>query len=262
MIQLPRRSACRSALVTGDDGGTVDARMCGGRRRNNGIGGGNDVDVGGNNPFDGLMRPPYGCVQQWKVNRDYISDLTSDDDGNTIFATSGDGTLSVFDVRYAARGGGGGGVTSSRSVMIAQQSAIDERRRGSNNINNDKTWETSGYAKSDEMEDELLSVVLMKNSQKLLVGTQDGTLCLYSYGKWEDMSDRYPGHPHSIDALLKVDEDTVLTGSSDGLIRAVQLLPNALLGVLGSHDGFPVEGLGWSAGREMTKSDSPSHIRI
>ena len=122
----------------------------------------------------------------------------------------------------------------------------EKKRRGNNN---DKTWKTLGYAKSDEMEDKLLSVVLMKNSQKLLVGTQDGTLCLYLYGKWEDMSDRYPGHPHSINTLLKVDEDTVLTWSLDGLIRAVQLLPNALLGVLGSHDGFPVEGLGWSAGR-------------
>ena len=113
------------------------------------------------------------------------------------------------------------------------------------------------------MEDKLLSIVLMKNSQKLLVGIQDGMLCLYLYGKWEDMSDRYPGLPHSINMLLKVDEDTVLTGSSDGLIRVVQLLPNALLGVLGSHDGFPMEGLGWSAGRKMVGSIShDEYIRL
>ena len=113
------------------------------------------------------------------------------------------------------------------------------------------------------MEDKLLSIVLMKNSQKLLVGIQDGMLCLYLYGKWEDMSNRYPGLPHSINVLLKVDEDTVLTGSSDGLIRVVQLLPNALLGVLGSHDGFPMEGLGWSAGRKMVGSIShDEYIRL
>ncbi len=33
------------------------------------------------------------------------------------------------------------------------------------------------------------------------------------------MSDRFPGHPDSVEAILKIDEDTVLTGSSDGLIR-------------------------------------------
>ena len=35
----------------------------------------------------------------------------------------------------------------------------------------------------------------------------------------------------------------MLTGSSDGLIRALQVHPNKLLGVLGSHDDFPVEGM-------------------
>jgi WD40 repeat protein len=80
-----------------------------------------------------------------------------------------------------------------------------------------------------------------------------------------DISDRFPGHPQSIDAILKIDEDTVLTGSSDGLIRAVQLFPNSLLGVLGGHvhDGFPVEGLGWSAHRHMVGSIShDEYIRL
>ena len=107
MIQLPRCSACRSTLVTGNNGRTVrlwDARMCG----NNSGGGRNVVGGGGrrnndNNdndgiPFNGLMRPPNRCVQQWKVNWDYISDLILGDDGNMIFATLGDGTLSVFEV--------------------------------------------------------------------------------------------------------------------------------------------------------------------
>ena len=125
------------------------------------------------------------------------------------------------------------------------------------------SWEKSGYTQSDNQEDELLSLVLLKKSQKLLVGSQQGILSLFSYNQWADISDRFPGHPQSIDALLKIDEDTVLTGSSDGLVRAVQLLPNALLGVLGGHDGFPVEGLGWSAGRKMVGSIShDENIRL
>jgi len=96
-----------------------------------------------------------------------------------------------------------------------------------------------------------------------ICGTEEGILSLFSIGVWCDVSDRYPGHPQSIDAILKIDEDTVLTGSSDGLVRAVQLLPNSLLGVLGGHDGFPVEALGWSAGRKMVGSVShDEYIRL
>jgi WD40 repeat protein len=36
-------------------------------------------------------------------------------------------------------------------------------------------------------------------------------------------------------------QETVLTGSSDGLIRLCSIFPNKLLGVWGSHDDFPVE---------------------
>jgi len=200
------------------------------------------------------MKLPRGCIQSWKVNHDYISDFESNDDGTTLFASSGDGTLSVFDVRYVGRKG------TSRSVVAKNDDGASTTTTGHGKK---PTWETHGYARSDNQEDELLSLALMKKSQKLLVGTQDGTLCLFSYGRWGDISDRYPGHPQSIDAILKVDEDTVLTGSSDGLVRAVQLLPNALLGVPGAHDGFPVEGLGWSAGRRMVGSVShDEYVRL
>ncbi|CAM9940597.1 unnamed protein product, partial [Choristocarpus tenellus] len=53
------------------------------------------------------------------------------------------------------------------------------------------------------------------------------------------------GHPHSVDTLLKLDEDTVLTGSSDGIIRwvVVSLQPDKFLGLLGDHEDFPVESI-------------------
>ncbi|KAI8976213.1 WD40-repeat-containing domain protein [Pilobolus umbonatus] len=74
-------------------------------------------------------------------------------------------------------------------------------------------------AMSDQMEDELLSIELIKNEKKAIVGTQDGILTLWSWGDWGDYNDRIVGHPKSIDALCKLDEDTVCTGSSDGIIR-------------------------------------------
>lgn len=54
-------------------------------------------------------------------------------------------------------------------------------------------------------------------------------------------------HPHSIDALATVPSQypnatsTILTGSSDGLVRAVQLFPTKLLGVVSDHGDFPIE---------------------
>lgn len=56
----------------------------------------------------------------------------------------------------------------------------------------------------------------------------------------------WAGHPSSVDALVAFDEDTVLTGCHDGLIRVISVLPNKMLGVVGEHGEFPVEALALS----------------
>jgi len=54
-------------------------------------------------------------------------------------------------------------------------------------------------------------------------------------------------HPHSVDALCAVPSlyplasSTILTGSSDGLLRAVQLFPTKLVGIVTDHGAFPIE---------------------
>ena len=63
------------------------------------------------------------------------------------------------------------------------------------------------------------------------------------------------GHPASVDALAEFDADTLLTGSSDGVIRIVSILPNRMLGVVGEHDAYPVERLGLSHDRWVHCSD-------
>ena len=74
---------------------------------------------------------------------------------------------------------------------------------------------------SEQIEDELLSLVVMKRGRKVVCGSQEGVLDIFSWDEFGDVSDRFPGHPNSVDALLKIDEDTIVTGSSDGLIRCV-----------------------------------------
>ena len=56
--------------------------------------------------------------------------------------------------------------------------------------------------------------------------------------------------------MIKVDEDTVATGSSDGLIRLIQIQPDKLLTVLGDHDEFPVECIQFSRDRRLLGSCS------
>ena len=163
---------------------------------------------------------PMGCIFSWKKHDDYISGLEVSNDGHTLLASSADCTISVYDIRQ-------GGKKQADQRFLRQ---------------------------SDDQEDELLSIQIIKNGRKVVCGTGQGVLAVFSFGTWGDVSDRFPGHPASVDALLKLDEDTLLTGASDGLIRVVSIHPDRLLGVLGDHDGFPVEKLGMNADRSFVGS--------
>lgn len=161
----------------------------------------------------------------WKRHSDYISDFDQYD--YTLLASSADCTLGVMDLRMAT---------------------------------SDPSKRKEAFRQSDDMEDELLSVQVMKHGQKVVCGTQQGVMAVWSFGTWGDVSDRFPGHPASIDALLKVDEDTLLTGSSDGLVRLVQIHPDKLLGVLGDHGGYPIEKLEFNANRSFVGSVSHDSV--
>ncbi|EDV20485.1 uncharacterized protein TRIADDRAFT_14661, partial [Trichoplax adhaerens] len=97
--------------------------------------------------------------------------------------------------------------------------------------------------KSDNQESELLCVSVIKGGHKVVCGTGDGIINIYSWDQWGDMSDRFPGHPMSVDTCTKISENVICTGSMDGMIRAVSIHPNRLLGVLGDHGDFPIEKL-------------------
>ncbi|EDQ92783.1 uncharacterized protein MONBRDRAFT_21907 [Monosiga brevicollis MX1] len=129
-------------------------------------------------------------------------------------------------------------------------------------------WNTQKSKVSDQMEDELLSVVVMKHHKKVVCGTQGGTINLFSWGLWGDFTDRMTNHPTSVDSLAKINEDILVSGSSDGVLRVmprdigsqrqhcrlmtiltsafdygsvVSVLPNKVLGVLGEHNAYPIE---------------------
>jgi WD40 repeat protein len=114
-------------------------------------------------------------------------------------------------------------------------------------------------SQSDNMEDELLSIVILKHGSKVVCGTQDGILDIWTWGQWGDISDRFPGHPQSIDAIISIDHDTIVTGSSDGLIRVVGIHPNKMLGIVGEHGEYPIENMALSHDNRFLTTSSHDH---
>ncbi|PFH53438.1 hypothetical protein AMATHDRAFT_54468 [Amanita thiersii Skay4041] len=175
--------------------------------------------------WDPRQRDPLRTYTQ---HFDYITDFLWLDDKRHLVATSADGTLSVMDVK------------SKKQEPIVQ---------------------------SEDQEDELLSIVAIKGGTKVAVGTQLGILSIFNRNKgWADCVDRVPGHPLSIDALCNLPpnvpnvdaSNTILTGSSDGFVRAVQLFPTKLLGVVTDHGEWPVERIAIGGGRGQLSLDRNS----
>ncbi|CAL8464774.1 g4309 [Coccomyxa elongata] len=168
-----------------------------------------------------------GCVKLWdgrqseavaefSMHTDCVTDFAYQERENCLVATSADATISITDLR-------------TRKLRARSE---------------------------DDADDELLSAAVVKSGNKVVTGSQMGVLNLYSWGYFNDCSDRFPGHPASVDALVAFDEDSVVTGSQDGLIRLISILPNRMLGVLGEHGDLPVESLALSAGRAYLASTS------
>jgi WD40 repeat protein len=176
-------------------------------------------------------------VMDVSSHEDFISSFAVGPDGDTILSGSGDGML---------------GVHSMRSGKL--------------------------LAMSDNMEAEVLSLCLLKGGRKVAAGLQDGVIAIFSWGDWGDCTDRsrrscrpalfrshlrasirFPGHPESIDALIAVNSNMACTGSSDGLVRLINVHPNTLVGVLGEHGDFPVERLSMCPpfGNRLPQPSSP-----
>ncbi|KAG7095925.1 hypothetical protein E1B28_006609 [Marasmius oreades] len=166
-------------------------------------------------------------MRTYKHHFDYITDFLWLPDTKHLVSTSGDGTLSVLDIR---------------------------------------SKKTEPFAHSEDQEDELLSLLSIKGGTKVIVGTQIGVLSVFNRSSgWRDCVDRIPGHPHSVEALCSLpsrlpnvdSSSTILTGSSDGFLRAVDIFPTRLRGVVADHGEWPVERIAvGEISRELTLDDN------
>jgi len=150
---------------------------------------------------DGFVRgwdPRAGMKRTFSLEEhgDFVSDICCVEAQKTVLVTSGDGTLTTYDVR------------KGKALLM-----------------------------SDTLDDDLLSVVSIKDNTRVVCGSASGALEIFEWGMFGRPEERYLGHPESVDTICAVDEATICTGSSDGLIRIVSIQPNHLAGALGEHDG-------------------------
>ena len=74
---------------------------------------------------------------------------------------------------------------------------------------------------SDNQEDELLARAdEERHEERPVVGTESGVLGIFSWGDWGDVSDRLLGHPQSVDAVVPINDDVLLSALSDGILLA------------------------------------------
>ncbi|THG13913.1 hypothetical protein TEA_016068 [Camellia sinensis var. sinensis] len=190
------------------------------------------------------------CCNSFDVHEEYISDMTLASDSIRLLGTRFDGEILGCGEYYIHH------IVSGIEVPVGLQAIVICSIIWKALMELTVTVQT----RSEFSEDELLSVLIMKNGRKVICGTQTGTLLLYSWGFFKDCSDRFVDlSPNSIDALLKLDEDRVITGSENGLISLVGILPNRIIQPIAEHSEYPIERLAFSHDKKFLGSISHDH---
>ena len=152
-------------------------------------------------------------IYTFSEQEDTISELTVNNEKNIVLSVSTDGTLGVYDLR--------------KPLQLE--------------------------ALSDCMEEDLLSIAILKGERKVVAGNGDGVLNIFSWGDFGDCNDRFLAHGGSIDTIAKLDEDTIITAGMDGYIKALNIHPNKIITLWTDHfDQFnnpmPIQRLAISFG--------------
>ncbi|KAL4510506.1 hypothetical protein ABPG72_004660 [Tetrahymena utriculariae] len=161
------------------------------------------------------------CVYEGNEQSEAITGVAVPENLNYLLTTSLDGTLAVYDIRKA-------------------------------NNAKDKL-----YALSDCMEEDLTSIQLVKNDKFVATSTSEGIVLLFKWDWFGDCKDRIVFNANTIDHMIKLDENTLITGSEDGFVRGVSVYPNKQLQILGQHEedeNFPITKLSLSHCRKFLAS--------
>lgn len=92
---------------------------------------------------------------------------------------------------------------------------------------------------SEPRKDELTCIAFVPETQDIIAGTANGMLPVWRYNGWRRPYDVYDQHPKDCECIQTYNDNVVLTGAYDGLIRVLQIHPvKRNLCQLGGNDGL------------------------
>ncbi|XP_069357625.1 WD repeat-containing protein 55 homolog isoform X1 [Maniola hyperantus] len=98
------------------------------------------------------------------------------------------------------------------------------------------------YSRSEQYETELTCMGLFRSETKLLVGSAVGKFYLFNWKEFGFHSDEYVGQKHSIQCMIPITQNIVVSSGEDGILRAAHMFPQRQLGIVGQHS-LPVEAI-------------------
>lgn len=152
--------------------------------------------------------PAARVQQEWACCGDQILEVATAERDNLIFTCSGDGTMNVI-------------MGNSKSKSIFAQYVVPK--------------------------DAIYSSLVVCGDSKFVAAAGDaGRVEIFNWDDWGECWRRIEGHDGSpIDSIVKVSEQYLATGASDGLIRLIRLQPLfSVVGTIGRHEeNLSVESL-------------------
>ncbi|NWY03473.1 WDR55 protein, partial [Nothoprocta ornata] len=176
-------------------------------------------------------------VLEAQEHEEYISAMAVDANGKLLLTASGDGTLGVFNIKRRRfellSEPQNGDLTSVVLLKVGPEgSRLDLHVPGLH----------------------LIFLHCAQRGKKVACGSSEGTIYLFNWDGFGATSDRFALRAESVDCMVPVTENIVCTGSLDGVIRAVNVLPNRVLGCVGQHTGEPIEQLAVAPGGRLLAS--------
>ncbi|KAK1212050.1 WDR55 protein, partial [Pygoscelis papua] len=175
---------------------------------------------------------------------------------NHIFATGDDGgALKVWDLRK-----GDAILEARQQEEYISAMAVDGNGKILLTASGDGTLGVFNVKRqrfellSEPQNGDLTSVVLLKRGRKVACGSSEGTIYLFNWDGFGAASDRFALRAESVDCMVPITDSIVCVGSLDGVIRAVNVLPNRVLGCVGQHLGEPIEQLAVAPGGQLLAS--------
>ncbi|CUG90941.1 WD40 repeat-containing protein, putative [Bodo saltans] len=73
--------------------------------------------------------------------------------------------------------------------------------------------------------DELTCIAFIPETDGIICGTPNGSLPMWKYGSWTRPFDVFDNHPKECDTIMTYNDNIVMTGACDGVVRVIQVFP-------------------------------------